>query len=160
MKNFIIIIAIVVVMSIFVTGCGMSTKVFKDQNDDPTNYELEPEPAWKYERIDWSKHRATVVLPIPNWTWWGYALIDTDLSYYGYLGYTSFDNFEDYINELKKAGYTENCDINETSSNIYWIAEHESNGYTAMVHYCSWSDYITVWSYHDGNELRDRFWKE
>lgn len=160
MKNFIIFISILLIMLIVLSGCGISEKVFKDPNEDPTKFEFDPNPSWKYERLDWSKHKATSVLPTPDWTWWGYALTDTDLSYYGYLGYTTFEDFENYIDELKEAGYTEKCDVSETDSNVYWIADHSSNGYTVMLHYCAWSKYITVWSYHNGDKLRSAYWED
>ena len=160
MKTFIIAVSIILLLSVLFTGCNITNKVFNDSNGDPTKFELEPNPSWKYKKLDWSTHKATSVLPTPDWTWWGYALIDDDLSYYGYLGYTTFEDFDNYINELKDAGYTENCDVNETSSNIDWIADHTSNGYTVMLHYCAWCKYITVWSYHNGDELRSMYWED
>ena len=180
MKKFVAAIAILIVLIILVIdschsnlppffedddsifeGCDVSSVMeAKDPNVDPTNYDLEPEPAWKYGRIDWSNHRSTAILPLPDWTWWAYAIRDTDLAYRGYLGYSDFDNFEQYIKELQKAGFTENCETRETSSSVDWIGENADNGYAVMLHYCSWSPYITIWCYHDAEGLRTTFWKE
>lgn len=172
MKKFIAAIAILIVLIILIIdSCHTNLPPFfeddggdvssvmetKDPNADPTNYDLEPEPAWKYERIDWSNHRSTSILPVPSWTLWAYAISDTDLSYWGYLGYSNFDNFEQYIKELQKAGFTENCKMKETSSSIHWIGENADNGYAVMLHYCSWSPYITIRCYHNVEELRTIF---
>lgn len=122
------------------------------ETKDPTNFKLEENPSWKYERIEWGNWKSTAILPVPDWTWWGYTITETETEFWGYVGYSSIDDYDRYIEMLKDSGFNLNCEQVEGSCMKFW-GENE-NGYGVTVTMYSWCHYFSIHVNRDLEALR------
>lgn len=144
-KKILMSLAVLMIGGVLFTGCGSkdtkqdSTDTKTEENststDDKKKEEVElTEDLSEYEDIEWPDSTVTKLIPKPK-SMVGKIKFDSDTSLTVKIANTSTDDYEEYIEECKKLGYTENY----KSTDRMYMADN-NNGYTILVRINS--DYV------------------
>lgn len=108
--------------------------------------------AKEFPEIEWPAYGIATKLPVPDWSNKGEFLIETETRVWVYIGYTTYDDFENYVEACKDLGYTENT---YSKTGIMYYGENDK-GYGVNVHYNEYEHYVSIDAMVDGPGYRTR----
>ncbi len=122
-------------IALLLLGSALSSCSQKDSSLD--SYTI-PSPTEEFKELKWPTDGLAQMLPKPEST---YGKISTESStlFYAYIGDTSLDQYDAYVNACKAQGFT----VDYSKSESHFDAENES-GYDLSLRYEEDESYMTV----------------
>lgn len=114
----------------------------------------------EYPEFEWPTLGIATKIPVPDWSANGVVYINSENRIWVYVGYATYDIFEDYTEECKQLGYTEELYFKSSGLVPFFYAENEK-GHAIKVSYittdhtlsidasCDASDYQKDWLEED-----------
>ena len=113
------------------TGCGSDNS--KDSSSSTTS-EVTTVPVdsngKEYQKVTWATSGIGSELPVPDLTY-GKVKLEKDTRYYVTMAGASLDDFEQYVNDCKSKGFTENYSKRD---DFYKAEDKDGHGLTVKYH--------------------------